>query len=184
LASDSIWTGRELFQEDLIMAEQRGADRAGRRSKRFLSPLQKYEIWLQLVRQEVTMAEAADAHQVDRFTIMRTRTVAKEGALAESRPGVKARARDVELGRRCMGCCPRPLPDRVTVGAFGCADVVASEVPSHGQATDKRSSALLDKLPIRALTWCFVGYRRDLKPRHLGNTARSLDVQGLGGRPT
>lgn len=82
------------------MAEQRGKDRAGRRSKRFLSPLQKYEIWLQLVRQEVTMAEAADAHQVDRSTIMRIRTVAKEGALAalaESRPGVKARARDVEL---------------------------------------------------------------------------------------
>jgi transposase-like protein len=100
LVSDSIWTGREPFQEDLIMAEQGGTDRAGRRSKRFLSPLQKYEIWLQLVRQEVTMAEAADAHQVDRSTIMRIRTVAKEGALAalaESRPGVKARARDVEL---------------------------------------------------------------------------------------
>jgi transposase-like protein len=62
--------------------------------------MQKYEIWLQLVRQEVTMAEAADAHQVDRSTIMRIRTVAKEGALAalaESRPGVKAQQRDVEL---------------------------------------------------------------------------------------
>jgi transposase-like protein len=82
------------------MAEQRGTDRAGRRSKRFLSPLQKYEIWLRLVRQEVTMAEAADAHQVDRSTIMRIRTVAKEGALAalaESRPGVRAQQRDVEL---------------------------------------------------------------------------------------
>jgi len=48
----------------------------------------------------VTIAEAADAHQVDRSTIMRIRTVAKEGvlaALAESRPGVKARERDVEL---------------------------------------------------------------------------------------
>ena len=37
----------------------RGTDRAGRRWKRFLSPSQKYEIWLQLVRQEVTIAEAA-----------------------------------------------------------------------------------------------------------------------------
>jgi len=37
----------------------RGTDRAGRRSKRFLSVSQKYEIWLQLVRQEVTIAEAA-----------------------------------------------------------------------------------------------------------------------------
>lgn len=82
------------------MAEQRGTDRAGRWSKRFLSLLQKYEIWLQPVRQEVTMAEAADAHLVDRSTIMRIRMVAKEGALAalaESRLGVKARAWDVEL---------------------------------------------------------------------------------------
>lgn len=58
----------------------RGADRAGRRSKRFLSPSQKYEIYLQLVRQEVTIAEAAEQQQVDRSTIMRIRTVAKEGA--------------------------------------------------------------------------------------------------------
>lgn len=78
----------------------RGTDRAGRRSKRFLTPLQKYEIWLQLVRQEVTMAEAADQHHVDRSTVMRIRTVAKDAALAalaESRPGVKARERDWEL---------------------------------------------------------------------------------------
>ena len=76
----------------------RGGDRAGRGSKRFLTPLQKYEIWLRLVRQEVTMAEAAATHQVDRSTVVRIREVAKEGALAalsESRPG--ARARDVEL---------------------------------------------------------------------------------------
>jgi hypothetical protein len=78
----------------------RGTDRAGRRSKRFLTPLQKYEIFLQLVRQEVTLAEAADNWKVDRSTIMRIRTVAKEGALealANSRPGVKARDRDWEL---------------------------------------------------------------------------------------
>jgi len=79
---------------------QRGSDRAGRRSKRFLSPSQKYEIWLQLVRQEVTMAEAAEQQQVDRSTIMRIRTVAKEGALAAlaaSKPGVASRQRDYEL---------------------------------------------------------------------------------------
>lgn len=40
------------------------------RPKRFLSPSQKYEIWLQLVRQEVSVAEAAVNHQVDRTTIM------------------------------------------------------------------------------------------------------------------
>ncbi len=78
----------------------RGTDRVGRRSKRMLSPSEKYEIWLQLVRQEVTMAQAAVAWQVDRSTIMRIRTVAKEGALAAlaaSRPGVKSRERDYEL---------------------------------------------------------------------------------------
>ena len=78
---------------------ERGSDRLGRRAKRFLTPLQKYEIWLQLVRQETTIAEAADRVGVDRSTIMRLRTVAKDGALAalaESKPGVQAR-RDLEL---------------------------------------------------------------------------------------
>ncbi|MGH3448129.1 MAG: hypothetical protein ACRDP4_10975 [Nocardioidaceae bacterium] len=52
------------------------------------------------MRHEVTAAEAAARHQVDRSTIMRIRTVAKEGALAAlaaSKPGVKARERDFEL---------------------------------------------------------------------------------------
>jgi transposase len=87
--------------EDLIMSESdRGTDRASKRAKRFLSVTQKYEIWLQLVRQEVTIAEAATEHQVDRSTIMRIRTVAKEGALAAlaaSKPGVGAKNRDYEL---------------------------------------------------------------------------------------
>jgi len=80
--------------------QQRGTDRAGRRAKRFLSPSQKYEVFLQLVRQELTMAEAAEHWQVDRGTIMRIRTVAKEGALealASSRPGAKTKERDFEL---------------------------------------------------------------------------------------
>jgi transposase len=71
-----------------------------RRAKRFLSPSQKYEIWLQLVRQEVTVAEVATAQQVDRSTIMRIKQVAKEGALtalAASKPGVAGRQRDYEL---------------------------------------------------------------------------------------
>ena len=41
---------------------ERGSDRLGRRAKRFLTPLQKYEIWLQLVRGETTIAEAADRY--------------------------------------------------------------------------------------------------------------------------
>lgn len=84
----------------MVSDSDRGTDRAGRRAKRFLTPLQKYEIFLQLIRQEVTLAEAADSWKVDRSTIMRIRTVAKEGALealANSRPGVKAHERDWEL---------------------------------------------------------------------------------------
>ena len=79
---------------------ERGSDRLGRRTKRFLTPVQKYEVWLQLVRGETTIGEAADRLGVDRSTIMRLRTVAKDGAiqaLAESRPGVAAARRDVEL---------------------------------------------------------------------------------------
>jgi transposase len=86
--------------EDPIMTETDRTDRVGRRPKRFISPSQKYEIWLQLIRQEVTIAEAAEQQHVDRSTIMRIRTVAKEGALAAlaaSKPGVGAKERDYEL---------------------------------------------------------------------------------------
>ena len=79
---------------------QRGTDRAGRRRKRFLTPAQKYEIWVQLVRGETTIAQAADQAGVDRSTIMKLRTVARQGALdalAQSKPGVRAGGADLEL---------------------------------------------------------------------------------------
>ena len=84
-----------------MMTEQdRGKDRVGRRAKRFLTPSEKYErSGCQIVRQEVTVAEAAEQQQVD-STIMRIRTVAKEGALAAlaaSKHGVQAAQRDYEL---------------------------------------------------------------------------------------
>ncbi len=83
------------------MSEQdRGTDRAGRRRKRFLTPQQKYEIFLQLVRREATIAEAADQAGVDRATVMKLRAVAKQGALdalAASRPGVRSGGVDPEL---------------------------------------------------------------------------------------
>lgn len=83
------------------MAEVQASQAGGkRRSKRLLTPSQKYEIWLQLLRQEVTMAEAAAAAGVDRSTIVRIRTVAKDGALAAlaaSKSGVGSKARDSEL---------------------------------------------------------------------------------------
>jgi hypothetical protein len=79
---------------------ERGTDRAGRRAKRFLSASRKYEIWLRLVGQQVRIAAAATAQQVDRWTVMRIGTVAKEGALAAlaaSKPGVQGRERGYEL---------------------------------------------------------------------------------------
>ena len=79
----------------------RSADgNGGRRPKRFLSPSQKYEIWIGLLRGEFTMAETAERAGVDRSTIMKLRTVAKQGALdalAASRPGVKQAGVDPEL---------------------------------------------------------------------------------------
>jgi hypothetical protein len=60
--------------------ESRSRDRAGRRPKRFLTPLHKYEIYPQFVRGEVNMSEAAAAAQVDRSTLLQIRQVAKDGA--------------------------------------------------------------------------------------------------------
>jgi len=65
---------------------------------------------LRLVRGETTISEAADQVGVDRWTIMRLRQVAKDGAiaaLAESRPGVQQAKRDLELEAarsRAAGC--------------------------------------------------------------------------------
>lgn len=72
----------------------------GHRRKRFLSPSEKYGIWIGLLRGEYTTVQAADRAGVDRTTIMRVRQVAKQGALdalAASRPGVKTGGVDPEL---------------------------------------------------------------------------------------
>ncbi|CAM2879153.1 hypothetical protein ACSL103130_05920 [Actinomyces slackii] len=50
-----------------------------RRPKKVLSPSAKYEIWLRLVRGEVTISQAASQAEVDRSTIIRLRQVAKDG---------------------------------------------------------------------------------------------------------
>lgn len=72
-----------------------------RRPKKILSPSAKYEIWLRLVRDEVTIAQAASQAGVDRSTIIRVRQVAKDGAmaaLAASKPGTPGKSqRDIEL---------------------------------------------------------------------------------------
>lgn len=72
----------------------------GRKRKRFLAPQEKYEIWMQLLRGEVTVGEAADRAAVDRSTIAKIREVARQGALdalAQSRPGRPGKQRDIEL---------------------------------------------------------------------------------------
>ena len=72
----------------------------GSKKKRFLAPQEKYEIWMQLVRGETTIAEAAARARVDRSTIAKLREVARQGALdalARSRPGRRERQRDLEL---------------------------------------------------------------------------------------
>ncbi|MGH8933693.1 MAG: hypothetical protein ACRDZO_24440 [Egibacteraceae bacterium] len=77
-----------------------GADRVRRRRKRFLTPVQKYEIWVQLLRGGTTIAGAADQAGVDRSTVLKLRQVAKQGALdalAKSRPGVRADGPDPQL---------------------------------------------------------------------------------------
>ena len=64
-----------------------------RRGKRFLSPSEKYEVWISLVRGEYTIVQAAERAGVDRSTVMKLRQVARQGALealAASMPGVRA----------------------------------------------------------------------------------------------
>src|SRR5215216_690406 len=77
-----------------------GRDRLGRRAKRFLSPSQKYELWLQLVTGELSQSEAAERFGIDRSTVMRIRQLAKQGALealAASKPGVRQASEAAEL---------------------------------------------------------------------------------------
>lgn len=72
----------------------------GRRRKRFLSPSEKYELWIGLLRGEYTTVQAAERAGVDRTTIMRVRQVAKQGALealSASKPGVRTSGVDPEL---------------------------------------------------------------------------------------
>ena len=71
-----------------------------------MSPVQKYEAFVQVLTGEMTVVQCADhwggrTHlPTDRSTIMRAREVAKRGALdalASSRPGTRADGVDPEL---------------------------------------------------------------------------------------
>jgi helix-turn-helix protein len=102
-----------------------GRDRLGRRAKRFLSPSQKYELWLQLVTGELSQSEAAERFGIDRSTVMRLCQVAKQGALealAASKPGVR-QARVVACQAGHLRLSLHPSTWRVPVGGprLGCA---------------------------------------------------------------
>jgi transposase-like protein len=101
------------------MPEKSGGSRAGkRRSKRPLSPSQKYEVWLQLLRQEVTIAQAASAHQVDRSTIMRDQAGGQRRRVGGSRrPNPESSPGSVTTSwsgpvRRSRGCPRRAKSSR------------------------------------------------------------------------
>jgi hypothetical protein len=111
----------------------------GRRAKRFLSPSQKYEIWLALVRGEVSTVEAADRAGVDRSTIVKLRQVGKQGA---------GRVRGVATG----GAPRRPGP-----GARGCEGgdrALGRGDQGDGRPADagggKRALGLSGRVPRRA----------------------------------
>jgi transposase len=79
------------------MSMSEGSEQGSRGKRRHRQPSEKYDNWLQRVRGEVTMAEAASQHQVDRSVIVKVRQVAQEGALAGSRPGLRDRRRDHQM---------------------------------------------------------------------------------------
>jgi transposase len=63
---------------------------ATRRTKRFLTAEQKYDLWVRILTGQVTQSDAAAEAGVDRTTIATLRKVARDGAIAAlqaSRPG-------------------------------------------------------------------------------------------------
>lgn len=74
--------------------------RTGRRSKRFLTPAEKYQAFVQVLTGDMSIAQCAEHWGVDRSTIMKARDVAKQGALAAlaaSKPGLRGDGIDPEL---------------------------------------------------------------------------------------
>lgn len=77
---------------------------SSRKTKGCLTPQEEYEIWMQLVCGETTVSAAAERARVDRATVAKLKTVARDGALralAASRPGRRGKQRDIELQEAC-----------------------------------------------------------------------------------
>lgn len=73
---------------------------AGRRKGRQLSPEEKWEVFLEVVSQELSQADAARKWQVDVSTVIKIRRLAKDASLAAfaaSKPGRPRSPFEVEL---------------------------------------------------------------------------------------
>jgi transposase len=66
-----------------------------RRAKRFLSPEQKYDLWVRMLTGQLNQADAATEAGVDRTTIATLRKVAKDGAIAALTASSPGRRRQV-----------------------------------------------------------------------------------------
>jgi len=75
-----------------------------RRAKRFLTAEQKYDLWVRILSGQISQADAAAEVGVDRTTITRLRSVARDGAISAlqaSKPGraKQSRAERTEVAR-------------------------------------------------------------------------------------
>jgi transposase len=80
-----------------------------RRKGRQLSPEEKWEVFLEVVSQQLTQADAARKWRVDVSTVIKIRRLAKDGALAafaSSKPGRPQSVEQVEL-EACRQECER-----------------------------------------------------------------------------
>lgn len=69
-----------------------------RRPKRFLSPEQKYDLWVRMLTGQINQADAAAEAGVDRTTIATLRKVAKDGAIAALTASSPGRPRQAQRG--------------------------------------------------------------------------------------
>jgi transposase-like protein len=70
------------------------------RKRRQLTPVEKWEIFLEVTSQEISQADAARKYGVDVSVIIRLRALAKDAALAafaSAKPGRPASVQDVEI---------------------------------------------------------------------------------------
>lgn len=93
------------------MSQEKATTGSGRAKRTRLGPLQKYEIFVDVLSGQATQREAAERFKVDRSTVVHVCRVAKQGALdalAASRPGrpagksaeqVRLEAAEAEIAR-------------------------------------------------------------------------------------